>query len=290
MQDENLRVAALQAGDVDLIEYVPWQSMATIEQDPKLALQTTNGPFMYLIFNGKAGPFGDARVRRAIAHAIRREEIVKAAFFGRGAPMEGIPIAESSPFYDTKLAHGWPYDPAKAKALLKEAGTPSGFSAQAAGDRAIRHAQGHRHGGAAAPGGDRHPGGAGAAGLGDAGQSRQSRAVRIRRRRHRRRQQRPGRAGVAAGQQRAGSYVRSYGIPTPELDQLLAAGRAEFDEAKRKTIYDKMQDVALAEATLVGLCWRSQGYGMSRRVHGFHNMPAALTFYSGTTFEDVDIA
>ena len=31
--DENLRVAALQAGDVDLIEYVPWQSMPSIEAD-----------------------------------------------------------------------------------------------------------------------------------------------------------------------------------------------------------------------------------------------------------------
>ena len=36
--DENLRVAALQAGDVDLIEYVPWQSMEAISKDPRLAL------------------------------------------------------------------------------------------------------------------------------------------------------------------------------------------------------------------------------------------------------------
>ncbi|MGI8428784.1 MAG: ABC transporter substrate-binding protein, partial [Solirubrobacteraceae bacterium] len=46
--DENARVAALQAGDVDLIEYVPWQSMSGIEKDPRLSLQTTEGPFMYL--------------------------------------------------------------------------------------------------------------------------------------------------------------------------------------------------------------------------------------------------
>ena len=34
--DENARVAALQAGDVDMIEYVPWQSMQQIEADAKL--------------------------------------------------------------------------------------------------------------------------------------------------------------------------------------------------------------------------------------------------------------
>ncbi|HTZ79445.1 MAG TPA: ABC transporter substrate-binding protein [Stellaceae bacterium] len=289
-QDENLRVAALQTGDVDLIEYVPWQSMATIEQDQKLALQSTNGPFMYLIFNGKAGPFGDARVRRAIAHAIRREEIVKAAFFGRGAPIEGIPIAESSPFYDDKRAHGWPYDAAKAKALLKEAGHADGFSA-----KLLATAQYGMHKDTASLV-QQHlaeigvqvelvlPDWATRVNLGNRGQF--EFAV----------------GGTAAdsndpdglspllASNSAPSYVRSVGIDTPELDKLLAEGRAEFDAAKRKAIYDKMQDVALAEATLVGLCWRSQGYGMSRKVQGFHNMPGALTFYSGTTFEDVDIA
>src|SRR5208337_2614707 len=126
--DENLRVAALQAGDVDLIEYVPWQSMASIEADQKLSLQTTSGPFMYLTFNAKAGPFGDARVRRAVGHAIKREDIIKAAFFGRGDPIEGLALPKGTPFYDESLAHGLAYDPAKAKALLAEAGMASGFS------------------------------------------------------------------------------------------------------------------------------------------------------------------
>ncbi len=82
--DETARVAALQSGDVDLIEYVPWQSMAGIEADPKLKLENTDGPFMYVTFNGGAAPFNDPRVRLAVAHAINREEIVKSVFFGRG--------------------------------------------------------------------------------------------------------------------------------------------------------------------------------------------------------------
>src|SRR3546814_15192624 len=83
-KDENLRVAALQAGDVDLIEYVPWQSMEAISADPALKLDTTDGPFMYLVFNGAKQPFNDARVRTAAAHARQRGDVVKAGCLGMG--------------------------------------------------------------------------------------------------------------------------------------------------------------------------------------------------------------
>jgi peptide/nickel transport system substrate-binding protein len=81
------------------------------------------------------------------------------------------------------------------------------------------------------------------------------------------------------------SFARSYGMSIPKLDDLLAAGRAEFDQTKRKAIYDEMQRVTLTEAPTVGLAWRSQGYGLSRKVQGFQNLPGALTFYSGTSLE-----
>ena len=41
---------------------------------------------------------------------------------------------------------------------------------------------------------------------------------------------------------------------------------------------------------MVGLCFRAQGYAMSRQVTGFQNLPGALTFYSGTTFEQTGTA
>jgi peptide/nickel transport system substrate-binding protein len=48
-----------------------------------------------------------------------------------------------------------------------------------------------------------------------------------------------------------------------------------------------VQRVTLEEVPLAGLAWRSQGYGASRSVHDFQNLPGALTFYSGTTLEQV---
>jgi len=283
--DENLRVAALQSGDVDLIEYVPWQSMASIESNPSLSLQTTEGPFMYLVFNGHSGPFADARVRLAVAHAIKREDIVKGAFFGRGSPLAGVPIPPGTPFYDATLANGWATDIATSKSLLAAAGLPNGFACKLLATSTYGMHKDtasimQQH--LAAVGIQAElvlPDWATRVALGNRGQyefavngtSADSND--------------PDGLTSLLATNLAPSYVRSVGISLPKLDGLLAAGRAEFDQAKRKTIYDEMQRVTLAEAPMVGLAWRSQGYGMTRAVHDFQNLPGALTFYSGTTLE-----
>ncbi len=283
--DENLRVAALQSGDVDLIEYVPWQSMGSIESNPALRLATTEGPFMYLQFNGRTGPFTDPRVRLAVAHAIKREEIVKAAFFGRGSPLAGVPIRPDSPFYDAALATGWATDIAKSKSLLAAAGVPNGFACKLLAtstygmhkDTAAVMQQHLAEVGIQV--GLVMPDWATRVALGNRGQyefalngtTADSNDP-------------DGLASLLATNL-SQSYTRSVGLSIPKLDDLLATGRAEFDQTKRKVIYDEVQRVTLAETPIVGLAWRSQGYGMTRGVHDFTNLPGALTFYSGTSFE-----
>jgi peptide/nickel transport system substrate-binding protein len=51
-----------------------------------------------------------------------------------------------------------------------------------------------------------------------------------------------------------------------------------------------MERIAIEQAPIVGLTWRSQGYAMRKAVTGFQNMPGALTFYSGLTFETTEVA
>lgn len=284
--DETLRVAALQAGDVDLIEYVPWQSMQGIEADQRLKLDNTEGPFMYLTFNGRTGPFADARVRRAVAHAIRREEIVSAAFFGRGKPLEGMPLTPGSEYYDAGRAKGWAYDKDKAKALLAEAGMPNGFSA-----KLLSTAQYGMHKDTAQVV-QQHladvgiqvelvlPDWATRVNLGNRGQyefSVMGTAADS--------NDPDGLSPILAGEL-APSYVRSYGLVVPGLDAKLAAGRAEFDAAKRRAIYADVEQLVLDQAPTVGLAWRSQGYAYDRAVTGFRNIPGALSFYSATTLEE----
>ncbi|HMK78098.1 MAG TPA: ABC transporter substrate-binding protein [Xanthobacteraceae bacterium] len=287
--DENLRVAALQAGDVDLIEYVPWQSMETIAKDDKLTLDAVDGPYMYLVFNATKPPFNDARVRKAIAHAIKRDEIVKAAFFGRGSALAHLPIPKASAFFNPELENGWSYDLPLAKKLLAEAGHPDGFSCSllstaqygmhkdtaevvqqniaAVGikaelslpDWATRVTLGNK---------GQYEIGV----MGDAADSND-----------------PDGIAKAVDGSLTPSYARSFGLKTDKITALLKAGRAEFDAAKRKAIYREMEALAIEDVPMVGLAWRSQGYAMQKRVSGFKNLPGALSFYSGTTFEDVSV-
>jgi peptide/nickel transport system substrate-binding protein len=285
--DENLRMAALQSGDVDMIEYVPWQSMAAVEADPALKLDSTEGPFMDILFNGTRGPFADPRVRRAVAHAVKREDIVRAAFFGRGKVLEGVPIVEGTPYWDAELARGWSYDPVRAKALLSEAGHPNGFQTTL-----LSTAQFGMHKDTAevvqqhlaAIGIQcelRLPDWSTRVSLGTRGQY----EIAIH--------------GVSAENNDpdgltsvldtslSPAHGRSFGLKAPRTTEWLAKGRAEFDEAKRIAIYKDMQRAALEEVPLVGLAWRSQGYGMRRNITGFTNLPGALSTLSGTHLEDV---
>jgi peptide/nickel transport system substrate-binding protein len=283
--DENLRTAALQAGDVDLIDFVPWQAMQAIERDGKLVLDATEGPFMYLMFNFNTKPFGDPRVRLAVAHAIRREEVMQAAFFGRGVVLDGFPATKGSPFFEETYAHGWAYDQNKAKALLAEAGYANGFSCKLLSTSQYSMHQNtatvvQQHLGEIgiqvelvlpdwATRGDR--GNKGQYDMAVQGTSWENTDP-------------AGWATLLDGSL-GPSTVRSYGMNLPRLTELFAAGQREFDLEKRKAIYREVQKITTEQTPIVSLLWRSQAFAYKRTLTGFKNLPGPLTQASGTTLE-----
>jgi len=287
--DENLRVSALQSGDLDLIEYVPWQAMDAITANPALSLDAVDGAFMFLVFNGSKPPFNDARVRKAVAHAVRRDELVKAAFFGRGSALEQLPIAESSAYYNAEFKDGWRYDPELSKRLLAEAGFPNGLScgllstAQYGMHKDTAEVVQNHLAAVGIKAELNLPDWSTRVAIGNRGQY--DMAV----------------MGTAADSNDpdgitnfidgslSPSYVRSFGLKIDKITELLAAGRAEFDTEKRRAIYREMEKVAIEQAPIAGLTWRSQGYAMKKDVTGFKNLPGALTFYSGLTFETATV-
>jgi len=288
--DENLRVAALEAGDVDIIEYVPWSAMDKIEKNKALKLDSTPGPFMYLTFNGTRTPLDNPLVRQAIGHAIKREDVVAAAFYGRGAALAHLPIDKSSDFYNADLVDGWAYNPDKAKQLLSKAGYAKGFSCTM-----LSTAQYGMHQSTAEvsqaylsmiginvtldlPDWSTRvqKGNAGQYDIAVMGTSADSNDP-------------DGLATVLDGSLPA-SYVRSFGIATPEISAALAKGRTTFDTAARKQIYHDMEARYIETSPAVFLCSRAQGYGLSSKVTGFANLPGQLTFYSGITFEETALS
>ena len=288
--DESLRTAALSTGDVDIIEYVPWQSMEAVAADPKLRLDETNGAaFMDVLFNGGRPPFDDARVRQAVAHAVKRDDIVRAVFFGRGKGLEGVPVEEGTPFYDAALAHGWNYDPDRSRALLAEAGHKDGFSTTL-----LATAQYSMHKdtaeivqqylAAVGINAELHlPDWPTRVALGTKGQydiaihgvSADSND--------------PDGLSAVMDTSLSPTHGRSFHLSAPRTVAALQRGRAEPDAAKRVQIYKEMQQAALEEVPLVGLAWRSQGYGSARNVQGFHNLPGALSAFSGFTLEETEL-
>ena len=98
-------------------------------------LTVVTGPTVYCIqiyYNWAKPPFNDVRVRRALNFAIDREAFVKATLDGVGEPAT-MNLPSSHWAYDAETAKLYPHDPDKARALLKEANLPDGFTIDLAG-------------------------------------------------------------------------------------------------------------------------------------------------------------
>jgi peptide/nickel transport system substrate-binding protein len=132
------RVAALISGEVDFITGLPPQDVDLVARTP--GLRVMERPELRTIFLGMdqwrerlqgsdlpANPFRDARVREAVARAIDEPAIAAKVMRGHARPA-WLLWAPGVNGYDPALDHRPPPDPARARALLAEAGYPNGFS------------------------------------------------------------------------------------------------------------------------------------------------------------------
>lgn len=120
--DQEAQLIALRRGDIHVYPgLVSPTHIETLEADPNVDITLSPGfHFFYLAMNMRREPLNDIVIRRALAHAINREEIVLSLFQGYVLPLaEFVPPA--SPFYnpDTDVAQ---YDPELARQILDDAG------------------------------------------------------------------------------------------------------------------------------------------------------------------------
>jgi ABC-type transport system substrate-binding protein len=123
IRDDTVRFTALRAGDVDMAVRIPLEWARQVADGKFRGLGFTEIPHAglhRLQFNVAAPPFDNKKLRLAVAHAINKKEVLQAAFHGFGRPtgqkypeghswhIEGVPAV--------------PFDLARARALLQEAG------------------------------------------------------------------------------------------------------------------------------------------------------------------------
>ncbi|MBI3126800.1 MAG: ABC transporter substrate-binding protein [Candidatus Tectomicrobia bacterium] len=141
------RTAGLISGEIDVVWGVSPVDAKTLEKNPDVkVLRTITQRNIYLAFDhwrkeggafqkggsrspglpaGAPNPFLKLKVRQAVAHAIDVPELIRSVMHGSGAP--ATHLAPPQAFGFNKKLSRLPYDPARAKKLLAEAGFPNGF-------------------------------------------------------------------------------------------------------------------------------------------------------------------
>lgn len=119
--DQTVRVAQLQSGEADFDEISP-ASLAAVKADDGLKIREVPSTRQnHHLINHTLPIFADKNLRLALAYALDREAILKAAGGGFGTLTYG-PLAPASGVWFNADAAPLPYDPAKAAALLDESG------------------------------------------------------------------------------------------------------------------------------------------------------------------------
>ena len=123
--DESTRIADVRTGRADIARIMSTDDADQLRNDGALnVLWTPTERVTLFMLNSLDGPTKDKRVRAAIAHAIDRDTIVEALLKGYAKPVNE-PLTPASFGYDPTIP-GYDYDPAQARALLREAGVAPG--------------------------------------------------------------------------------------------------------------------------------------------------------------------
>jgi peptide/nickel transport system substrate-binding protein len=121
MPEPSTRVAAILADEVSIIQAIPADLVDRLSQADQVEVMSTEGTRSYQIeLNNAKPPFDDVRVRRAVNYGIDWKVILKGIYRGYGRRLATCFLP--SGFGHKPDLKPYPYNPQKAKALLKEAG------------------------------------------------------------------------------------------------------------------------------------------------------------------------
>ncbi|MCT4608412.1 MAG: ABC transporter substrate-binding protein [Pelagimonas sp.] len=131
--DDATRILRLQAGEVDVAEFIPFNRVSELDADSKIDMNLF--PSTRIIYSpinardtrsdGSPNPMADPRVRQALNYATNKEALIGVVLHGAGKPMSS-PLMAAATQYAANLDPLYAYDLDKAKALIAEAGIEPG--------------------------------------------------------------------------------------------------------------------------------------------------------------------
>ncbi|HEY0421395.1 MAG TPA: ABC transporter substrate-binding protein, partial [Acetobacteraceae bacterium] len=252
VQDPTVQVAALRAGEADLI-YLPYRDVAAFADNKNFNVNRFDGGSIAYLLSFDLGkpPMDNVNLRLAVAHAINPEAINKAVYFNKALVAKGGMWPVGAWAYDPSVARPH-YDPAKARDYLKKGGKPDGFTLDAITWTSQEHipsaeivraqlgaigiklnlqvynvsvATEKFYGGREAP-------------LFLTSWSRY-----------------PEPDWIGSLNYKSDGYYNAGKLKDPRMDALIEAGAAELDIEKRKAIYRKVDEIALGEAWFVPMLY-----------------------------------
>jgi dipeptide transport system substrate-binding protein len=125
--DASIRYAKLQKNECQVMPYPNPADIAAMKKDKTINLMQQPGLNVgYLSFNVEKKPLDEVKVRQALTMAVNKQAIIEAVYQGAGQAAKNL-IPPTMWGYNKDVVD-YPYDPAKAKELLKEAGHADGFT------------------------------------------------------------------------------------------------------------------------------------------------------------------
>ncbi len=275
--DETARISELLSGGIDMTIEVPAENVPALRTDPRYALYEQTGPHLwYVMLNIRDKPFSDVRVRQAVNYAINKQAICEGVLNGTATVANGLTPPAFVGYHDDSIAP-YPYDPAKAKQLLVEAGYPNGvdvvFDVTQNGSGML----------SPVVMGTAIQADLAAVGIRASIQSFEWNTYLAR--------LNPGMGQMGLAEMsfmssdpdthpslclQTGASINSGYYSNPEVDRLLDAGRTESDVPKRQMIYKQLQRVAHDDAPWAFLGNWKQNAVSSAAVKGFNLQPSFL--------------
>lgn len=270
--DDTARVNAFKSGQINFIEYLPWQNMDEIGKDKQFTLYKGFDLYNIVRLNPKRPPLDNALVRQALNYAVDRQAIIDVAFGGQGLPITAGLIQKGTFWYNDELDGTWGYDPDKAKSLLQQAGfKPSDIKLEFYSATISVHQDTAQV----------------------VTQQLQKLGIQV--------ELKPQDVPQLTERRTTGeyqmmqdglsfqwpdpdyysayfatngaAYARGVGWSNKEMDDLLAKGRTTVDNNERKKIYKQFEEVLFREAPWIFLLWRPQAEATAANVQGYARIP-----------------